>query len=189
MTFYWTLARASDLPDSSLITQRAVSPGSDSLGTCKNPERAPRALAHSSATHIEKLQTYVPASVLGLLFIAAPRLVERSMTLSGALRPVNAALLMGLALGGGFPAKVLSTRAAVYLGKASYSLYILHIPLLWWFKRTWLYTSGYIPQGLLALIYVAAAITLSGVACSYFEEPANRRIRGWVAGRFEHKRG
>ncbi len=140
------------------------------------------------ADRIAGFWLYVPASVLGLLFIASPRLVERSMTLSGALRPVNAALLMGLALGGGFPAKVLSTRAAVYLGKASYSLYILHIPLLWWFKRTWLYTSGYIPQGLLALIYVAAAITLSGVACSYFEEPANRRIRGWAAGRFEHGR-
>ncbi len=132
---------------------------------------------------------YAPASLIGLAFIAFPWLVGRSMTLIGALRPVNAAVLMGLALGGGVPARVLSTRCAVYLGKASYALYILHIPLLWWYKRTWLYHSGWLSQGALALVYVLGAVTISAAACSYFEEPVNRRIRDWAALHFPVRAG
>ncbi len=133
---------------------------------------------------ISGLWLYIPASAAGLYFIAFPQVVERSMTLGGALRPLNAALLMGLALGGGIPARALSTRMLVQLGKASYSLYILHIPLLWWYKRTWLYTGGWLWPGAQAAIYVVLAVALSAVAFNRFEEPANRRVRDWAALRF-----
>ena len=59
------------------------------------------------------------------------------MDLNSALRPLNGLLLIGFALGGGPAARGLSTPVAVYLGKASYAMYILHVPMLWWYLRWW----------------------------------------------------
>jgi peptidoglycan/LPS O-acetylase OafA/YrhL len=58
-----------------------------------------------------------------------------TLALSDALRPLNALLLIGLALGGEWLAHVLAARVAVHLGQASYTMHILHIPLLWWHSR------------------------------------------------------
>jgi peptidoglycan/LPS O-acetylase OafA/YrhL len=123
---------------------------------------------------------YVPAAVIGLTVVASPALVERWMTLNGAMRPLNAALLVGLAIGGGFPARALSTRLVTHLGKASYSMYILHIPLLWWFKRSWMYRSSSWSQNSYAMLFIAGVILVSSAACTFVEEPVNRRIRDWV---------
>ena len=90
-------------------------------------------------------------------------------------------LLVGLAIGGGFPARALSTKLVNYLGKASYSMYILHIPLLWWFKRSWMYRSALLSQSLYALVYLTGVILVSSAACTWIEEPANRRIRNWIS--------
>lgn len=125
---------------------------------------------------------YAPAALLGIAIIAFPILVPGPMFVSSALRPLNAMLITGLALGGGFPARALSTPAVTFLGQASYSMYILHIPLLWWFKRTWVYQASVMPQFAAALIYVGGVVTVSGLVFRHFEEPANRRIRRLFAG-------
>jgi peptidoglycan/LPS O-acetylase OafA/YrhL len=85
------------------------------------------------------------------------------------LRPMNALLLLGLGLGGGWIARLLSTRPIVYLGKASYGMYILHIPILWW-AVSW-------PTFAVRYLYVAFVVALSCIVYALFEEPANRRIR------------
>ena len=77
---------------------------------------------------------YAPAFLMATAIVAFPHIVPHGITLTGALRPLNPILILGLALGGGLPARLLSTEACTYLGKASYSLYIIHIPLLWWFR-------------------------------------------------------
>src|SRR5436309_2127479 len=100
--------------------------------------------------------------------------------LNGAFRPLNAALIIGLALGVGLPARVLSTRVATGLGQASYSMYILHIPLLWWYKLLWLHQSGYLTQTASALVYLVCVVILSAAVTRLVEAPANRRIRKWV---------
>lgn len=123
---------------------------------------------------------YAPAAILSIVVVAFPALIERSMSLNSALRPLNVALLVGLAIGGGFPARALSTQIAACLGRASYSMYILHVPLLWWFKRCWVYRSGMLSQSGSALVYIAGVIAVSTAVFEYFEEPANRRIRGWI---------
>lgn len=48
------------------------------------------------------------------------------------LRALNALVLIGLGLGGGSVARWFSSKPLVYLGKASYGMYILHVPILWW---------------------------------------------------------
>ncbi len=127
---------------------------------------------------------YAPSAVLGILVVAFPAILPGSMEPGSALRPLNALLILGLALGGGFPARGLSTRLAMFLGKASYSLYILHIPMLWWYKRWWIYLLGSRPSAWAAIIFLPIVILASGAAYQLLEDPANRRIRDWVSARF-----
>jgi peptidoglycan/LPS O-acetylase OafA/YrhL len=103
--------------------------------------------------------------------IAYPEALPKFIDLNSALRPLNAVLLMGLALGGVL-ARGLSTRVAVYLGKSSYAMYILHVPILWWCLRR----SEEFPP----LLYIAIVIAVSAVVYGAFEEPANRRLRSFL---------
>ena len=121
---------------------------------------------------------YGPGAAGLLAFLSA-----RAAVFAPSVPLLNAAILVGLAIGGGVPARALSTRAALLLGKASYSMYILHIPLLWWFKRTWFYTSGGISHPVAAVLYIGAVVVFSGAIWRSVEEPANRWIRAWVTAR------
>lgn len=125
---------------------------------------------------------YGPAVAGGAILVAFPDLVTGWTTIEAALRPMSAALVIGLGLGGGFPARVLSTRIAATLGHASYSLYILHVPLLWWFSRYWGRPTG----PLLAVAvsaYLIGVVLVSTAVFKFVEGPANRRIREWVGAR------
>jgi peptidoglycan/LPS O-acetylase OafA/YrhL len=85
------------------------------------------------------------------------------------LRPMNALLLIGLAFGQGRLARILSTKPIVYLGKASYAMYILHIPILWW-AVSW-------PDFAVRYLYVPFVIAISCVVYTLIEEPANQFLR------------
>ena len=113
---------------------------------------------------------YGPGLALGAALIVYPAVLPGPVDLNSALRPLNALLLVGLALGGGAAARVLSTRVAVYLGKSSYAMYILHVPLLWWYSRWTRQFSG--------ALYITAVIAASAVVYRFVEEPANRYLRG-----------
>jgi peptidoglycan/LPS O-acetylase OafA/YrhL len=126
------------------------------------------------------------ALAAGAAFIVNARVLDGTvMTLSTVLRPINVALLIGLATGGGFLVRLLSTDAAGYLGKASYSMYILHIPLLWWFTRYTFFRFGATPPAWTAIVFMAAVIGVSIAAFEFVEAPANRWIRDWTASRLQ----
>jgi len=127
---------------------------------------------------------YIPAVILGFLLVANPEVVPKYMSLNTALRPFNATLLIGLALGGGFPVAALSHQVIGFLGRASYSMYILHIPVLWWYKR---YFSGVWSNNMMAMIYITGVIAISGIVCERVEEPVNRMIRDWVSAKLPRK--
>lgn len=126
---------------------------------------------------------YGPGALAGLAAIVAPTLFGPWWMQDAALRVANATVLTGLALGGGFPARALSTELTVFLGKASYSMYILHVPLLWWFKRTWMYRSAALTVPVSAAVYIGGVIAVAAVVFRHVEEPWNRRIRDWVRTR------
>jgi peptidoglycan/LPS O-acetylase OafA/YrhL len=115
---------------------------------------------------------YLPGVALGAAFIAYPGLLPPHVDLNTALRPLNALLLIGFALGGGLAARALSSRVAVYLGKSSYAMYILHIPMLWWYLR-W-------SREFSAATYLTAVIVVSAGVYYFIEEPANRYLRSRV---------
>lgn len=112
---------------------------------------------------------YVPG-VLGVAgLIAYPQALPPSIDLNTAIRPLNALLLIGFGLGGGWVARALSTRFLVYMGKASYAMYILHIPMLWWA------VSWRIPFA--TEIYVLTVLVVAALVYRWIEEPANRYLR------------
>jgi peptidoglycan/LPS O-acetylase OafA/YrhL len=124
------------------------------------------------------------ALAAGAAFIVYPHVLDGTvMTLNTVLRPLNVALLIGLATGGGFVVRMLSTDVAGYLGKASYSMYILHIPLLWWFSRYTTFRFGAAPPAWTGFLFMAAVIGVSIAAFEFVEMPANRWIRDWTASR------
>ncbi len=124
---------------------------------------------------------YVPAIAIAIPAIVFPEALSRLTDLGTVLRPLNGMLVLGLALGGGVFTRFLSTGSAQYLGQISYSMYILHVPLLWWFGNRGPILVGNLQAGM-ALIYIAGIILVSAAAFEWLEKPANRRLRDW-AGR------
>ena len=126
---------------------------------------------------------YMPSGLVLMLLAAWPSLSGSFYTHDVLMRLANAGLILGLALGGGAGVRALSSELAVVLGKASYSMYILHIPLLWWFKRFGFHQLPSVPPTLAAGVYVSGVVVVSAAVWKHFEEPANKAIRGWATER------
>jgi len=77
---------------------------------------------------------YLPGLVLELVAIAYGGFVPLPLR-SGLFLPIHCLAILGLALDGGSLARLLSTRPIVFLGQVSYSMYILHMPLMMWMNR------------------------------------------------------
>jgi peptidoglycan/LPS O-acetylase OafA/YrhL len=118
---------------------------------------------------------YLPGFAGAALAIAYAEALPGFIDLNSVLRPFNAILLIGLAFGGGLPARLLSSAPIVYLGKSSYAMYILHVPILWWCLRR----SPEFPP----LLYIAIVIAVSAAVYGLFEEPSNRRLRKFLPDR------
>jgi peptidoglycan/LPS O-acetylase OafA/YrhL len=136
---------------------------------------------------------YVPAAIGGVVLVMYPGIMDGTYgDLNTGLRPLNVLALAGLALGGGFLADLLSSRTADYLGKVSYSMYILHVPVLWWYAK-WSVTGSVfglmvLPRPAVALLYMALVTAAGAISFAWVETPANRWIRRYVAERlaFRH---
>jgi len=114
---------------------------------------------------------YLPALATAAALIAWPGLLPSAVGLNNVLRPLNAVLFIGLALGGGVVARALSSGLLVYLGKSSYAMYILHVPIMWWCLRR---------GGISPVLYVSLVIGVSALVYRVYEEPANRWLRGRI---------
>ncbi len=121
---------------------------------------------------------YLPGLAIGAWLIVHPHLVDGTgADLNAYLRPLNVALLVGFALGGGALAHWLSGRIADFLGRASYSMYVLHVPILWWTGRYFVHGKMHPPLPVGAAIYLALVVGAAGIAYHWFEAPASVWIR------------
>jgi peptidoglycan/LPS O-acetylase OafA/YrhL len=128
------------------------------------------------------------ALALGAALIIYPHVLDGTpMTLNTVLRPLNVLLLIGLATEGSLIVRLLSTDLAGYLGKVSYSMYILHIPLLWWFSRYTFFRWGTAPPAWTGFVFIAVVIGVSIAAFEFVEAPANRWIRDWTTSRLKRE--
>ncbi len=100
------------------------------------------------------------------------------------------AFLLLLSLADGFFSRLLSARPLVLLGGASYSIYILHVPLHYFFARatnpvpigqpTDGGATGLLPMPIY-VAYLATLIAVSVVLFTYFELPVSRALRSrWI---------
>jgi len=125
---------------------------------------------------------YLPALAGGLAMITHPEVLSGTLAnLNTVLRPLNVAALVGLALGGGIGARLLSAARAQYLGKISYSMYILHVPLLWWYSRIRLDGVGDRLHIATSLLYLCVVLAASAATFERVEDRANRAIRDRVS--------
>jgi peptidoglycan/LPS O-acetylase OafA/YrhL len=91
------------------------------------------------------------------------------------LRLANGTLVFGLATLQIGQARGFWSSATMIGGKASYAMYVLHIPLLWWYKRSSLYQA--LPPVTAGLVFLAIVILLSIVISRWYEGPANVLVR------------
>lgn len=121
--------------------------------------------------------SYGQVAILGLLgaaFTIAYALVEEGYVFlhSGLLAPIFALLITLLdALRGGGIVRVLDSALMHFLGRASYALYLLHVPVF-------LLLAAWLPLSGVALFSVSLALTLA-LACTVYvgvEEP----LRAWL---------
>ena len=102
---------------------------------------------------------------------------------NGLLAPAQGLLIVGLAYGGGVPARVLSWRPLRKLGERSLAIYLLHLPIL-----AWMQVLGMLPRYSRAvsvagfLGFVAITLAVSVLVSDWFVGPASRWLRGRFGG-------
>lgn len=102
---------------------------------------------------------------------------------TGLLCPLWALLISSLARNRGALARLLSSPMLVMLGEASYSLYLLHYPLLNWLTHFVRLPSEPGVYGIaVAALYIGGTLSCSVLSFRFIETPARRMIRG-LAGR------
>lgn len=102
----------------------------------------------------------------------------------GLLSPLFGLIIYGTAHSRGLYTRVLSWRPLVVLGDASYSLYILQLPLamilLWALGMNLYYLQSGITPGLFP-IYMVGMVGVSVLVFYGFERPLQRRLRRWLS--------
>jgi len=121
----------------------------------------------------------VGAAAAVLAPMAAARSLPYPLLHNGLLAPLFAALIVGLARGGGPVHALLGTRPLVLLGEASYALYILHLHGHPWTQRLLrLVDKDAARDPAAAFWFYAVAITAASVAVFlWIETPARRWLR------------
>jgi len=129
---------------------------------------------------------YMPGLLVTAFVLGQADRIPYPLAHNGLLLPPYACLILGLALNGGWLARWLSWPPLVFLGNASYSMYILHAPIQIWLMillRRWFSVE---PQGLAwVTAYAMVVIVISSLFFVYFEERAHRSLREALRRRFE----
>jgi peptidoglycan/LPS O-acetylase OafA/YrhL len=132
--------------------------------------------------------------IMTLAVLCLRQQIPQGFYAAGALSPLFALLIYGLAHGG-WLAQLMSGNALVLLGEASYALYILHVPLAGWFR---IVAKKVVPSlfsgldGLGAItpswgyffLYILFTLPLCVLSFKYFETPA----RFWIRSRLDRRR-
>ncbi|MGE3507562.1 MAG: acyltransferase family protein [Vicinamibacterales bacterium] len=130
---------------------------------------------------------YLPALIVGAVWLIMRDSFESFAVFDTGVRVISVLLVLGLACGGGRLVALLSTPLVQLGGRASFAVYILHIPLLWWFKRSAVHAV--LPPVYAGVLYLALVLVVAVAASRWFEEPMNAFIRRSTSLRSLLRRG
>lgn len=125
----------------------------------------------------------VPATAwlvaLASLVVVALGLVPYALWHNAFLAPLFALVVVALASGPTTVGRALSCRALVKLGEASYALYILHVPLLYWIAGVGERRTGekVLERPAVALVSLVVIVALSRLVFVAVEAPLRRWLR------------
>jgi len=121
---------------------------------------------------------YLPGVLLEVLALSNSNALPLPFVQNGLLLPLHSLIILGFALGGGVCSRLLSTSPVVFLGNASYAMYIVHVPLLFWMNKITKRLFGLKPSGLVwMLCYLVVVVCVSSVLFKVLEQPANRILK------------
>lgn len=120
-----------------------------------------------------------PVALAATLALAASGVAPALLLHNGLLAPLFALLVCWLAVDDGPLARVLSMRASLLLGEASYALYLLHVPLFLWAMALTRQTSLTPTR---ALLVGALALPVAVAAHLAIERPARMWLRRRLTG-------
>jgi peptidoglycan/LPS O-acetylase OafA/YrhL len=120
-----------------------------------------------------------PALVVFFIVLGNADRLPLPLIRNGVLLPVYLTLIFGLALGGGVSARLLAVPPLVFLGNASYAMYILHFPigegLLIWGKL--FHYSVAFENWRWVLVFVTLVVAGSSAFYWFAEELLHQRLR------------
>lgn len=118
-------------------------------------------------------------------FVAVVSLIQNELIFRALSTPLICLLLTSLFYGSGPACRILASRPIVMLGRASYAVYILHIPVAYWFR--WLATGD--PKASFTVpdftLFLATLTGLALLSYRYIEQPANEALRLSIKNRGE----
>jgi peptidoglycan/LPS O-acetylase OafA/YrhL len=121
---------------------------------------------------------YLPGVLLEVLVLSNANVLPLPFVQNGLLLPLHSLIILGFALGGGAFSRLLSTSPLVFLGNASYAMYIMHVPLLFWMNTITERLFALKPSGLAwTLCYLLVVVSFSSILFKVLEQPANRILK------------
>jgi peptidoglycan/LPS O-acetylase OafA/YrhL len=91
------------------------------------------------------------------------------------------AIVLGAARLDGLPYKILALSPLIFLGDASYAIYILHVPISFWWEAVQKYALGLSgPYKLNAFLDVGMIVAIAVILHVYVEQKLGRRIFGYL---------
>jgi peptidoglycan/LPS O-acetylase OafA/YrhL len=152
------------------------------IGICAGLIFIHRRASDSSRRSVPWIALFAAAAIAAILCVSDR--IPFLLLQAGVLALPFAVLIYGLAFGRGLLAKALSTRTAQLLGGASYSLYLLHLPLgnyltIGGNKLGLAWLSGWTGVAVYVILSVGAAVSVFVLV----ETPARRWLRARYAAK------
>jgi peptidoglycan/LPS O-acetylase OafA/YrhL len=96
---------------------------------------------------------------------------------------IFALLILSLCADNGWLARILTRKPFQVLGERSYSIYLMHMPLVLFFENIAKRANGVLASAVVLVLYAAVLIIVSGWTYRFIEDPFRARFNRIAAGR------